>query len=134
MTRPAPLEAWHRIADARDAAGLDALLADDVVFRSPAVHTPQEGRAITTAYLTAAMHVLGPRLRYLDEWHTTAEDGSGSAVLEFESVVNDKTVHGVDMLRWGSDGRLTSFTVMARPFKGLEALIAAMAAELLKDA
>ncbi|WP_323791816.1 nuclear transport factor 2 family protein [Nocardioides sp.] len=136
MTRPAPLEAWHRIAETRDAAGLDDLLADDVVFRSPAVHTPQEGRAITTAYLTAAMHVLGPQLRYLDEWHTGndegPDDGSGSAVLEFESIIGDKTVHGIDMLRWGADGRLTSFTVMARPFKGLEALIGAMAAELMK--
>ena len=133
MTRPAPLEAWHRIAAARDAAGLDALLADDVVFRSPAVHTPQEGKAITTAYLTAAMQVLGPQLRYLDEWSTEAPDGSGgSAVLEFESVVGDKTVHGVDMVRWGEDGRLTSFTVMARPLKGLDALIGAMAAELMR--
>ncbi len=132
MTRPAPLEAWHRIASTRDAAGLDVLLADDVVFRSPAVHTPQEGKAITTAYLTAAMHVLGPTLRYLDEWYAVSPDGSGgSAVLEFESVVGDKTVHGVDMLRWGADDRLTSFTVMARPFKGLEALIGAMAAELM---
>jgi hypothetical protein len=141
MTRPAPLEAWHRIAAARGAAGaaglgdlLDDLLADDVVFRSPAVHTPQHGKAITTAYLTAAMHVLGPTLRYLDEWY--AEDGAagGSAVLEFESTVGDKTVHGVDMLRWGPDGRLTSFTVMARPFKGLEALIAAMAEQLASRA
>ncbi len=134
MTRPAPVEAWHRIAANRDAAGLDLLLADDVVFRSPAVHTPQEGKAITTAYLTAAMHVLGPTLRYLHEWQDEAADGSGSAVLEFESVVGDKTVHGVDMLRWGADGRLTSFTVMARPFKGLEALIGAMAAELSRAA
>ncbi len=134
MTRPAPLEAWHRIAAARDPSGLEALLADDVVFRSPAVHSPQEGKAITTAYLTAAMHVLGPSLRYLDEWYDDGPDGegSGSAVLEFESVLGDKTVHGVDMLRWGADGRLTSFTVMARPFQGLEALIAAMAAELMK--
>jgi len=132
MTRPAPLETWHRIAATRDAGGLDALLADDVVFRSPAVHTPQQGKAITTAYLTAALHVLGPGLRYLDEWYAEDTDGQvgGSAVLEFESVVGDKTVHGVDMLRWGAAGKLTSFTVMARPFKGLEALIAAMAVEL----
>jgi hypothetical protein len=139
MTRPAPLEAWHQVAASRDAAGLDALLADDVVFRSPAVHTPQEGKAITTAYLTAAMNVLGPTLRYLDEWHSEspADEGgegasAGSAVLEFEAVIGDKTVHGVDMLRWDDTGRLTSFTVMARPFKGLEALIEAMVGELMK--
>jgi hypothetical protein len=126
-TRPSPVEAWHRVAASRDPAGLDELLADDVVFRSPAVHTPQEGKAVTTAYLAAAMVVLGPGLRYVDEWY-----GEGSAVLEFESVVDGLTVHGVDMLRWGDDGRLTSFTVMVRPMKGLHALVAAMGAELTR--
>ncbi|WP_134740653.1 nuclear transport factor 2 family protein [Nocardioides sp. 503] len=126
-SRPAPVEAWHRVAASRDPAGLDELLADDVVFRSPAVHTPQEGKAVTTAYLAAAMVVLGPGLRYVDEWYA-----EGSAVLEFESVVDGLTVHGVDMLRWGDDGRLTSFTVMVRPMKGLHALVAAMGAELTR--
>ena len=124
-TRPAPVAAWHAVAESRDPAGLDALLADDVVFRSPAVHTPQEGKAITTAYLSAAFVVLGPHLRYVEEWCS-----HDSAVLEFESVVDGLTVHGVDMLRWRDDGRLTSFTVMVRPMKGLHALVAAMAAEL----
>ena len=104
---------------------LEAILAEDVVFRSPAVHTPQEGKALTTAYLAAAMVVLGPGLRYVDEWY-----GEHSAVLEFESVVDGLTVHGVDMLRWGEDDRLTSFTVMVRPMKGLHALVAAMSAQL----
>lgn len=126
-TRPAPVAAWHAVAESRDPAGLDALLADDVVFRSPAVHTPQEGKAVTTAYLSAAMVVLGPGLTYVEEWH-----GDGSAVLEFTSVVDGLSVHGVDMLRWGDDGRLTSFTVMVRPMKGLHALVAAMGAELAR--
>lgn len=128
---PAPVQAWHEIARTRDPAGLDALLGDDCVFRSPAVHTPQEGKALTTAYLRAAMVVLGPTLRYLDEWHSE-QDGAGSAVLEFECEVDGKVVHGVDMMRWGADGRLTSFTVMIRPVKGLEAVMAAMGAELMK--
>lgn len=124
---PAPVAAWHRLVESGDPAGLDDLVADDCVFRSPAVHTPQEGKALTTAYLRAAMVVLGPTLRYLDEWH-----GDGSAVLEFEAEVSGKVVHGVDMLRWGADGRLTSFTVMVRPAKGLEVVIAAMGAELTR--
>ncbi|WP_341924480.1 nuclear transport factor 2 family protein [Nocardioides psychrotolerans] len=126
-SRPAPVAAWHAVAESRDPAGLDALLADDVVFRSPAVHTPQEGKAITTAYLSAAMVVLGPELTYVDEW--CSDD---SAVLEFTSVVDGMSVHGVDMLRWGPDGRLTSFTAMVRPMKGLQALVAAMGAELTR--
>lgn len=129
---PAPLLAWHEIARTLDPSGLDALLADDCVFRSPAVHTPQEGKQITTAYLRAAITVLGPTLRYLDEWSHVAPDGAGSAVLEFECEVGGKAVHGVDMLRWGADQRLRSFTVMIRPVQGLEAVIAAMGAELTK--
>lgn len=125
MTRPAPVAAWHAVAASRDPAGLADLLADDVVFRSPAVHTPQAGKDLTTAYLTAAMAVLGPTLTYVREWY--ADD---SAVLEFSAELDGLTVHGIDMLTWGPDGRLTDFTVMVRPFKGLQKLIELMAAEL----
>jgi hypothetical protein len=125
MAVPGPVAAWHALADSRDPAGLDALLADDCVFRSPAVHAPQEGKALTTAYLSAALVVLGPTLTYVREWY-----GADSAVLEFEAELDGLTVHGVDMLTWGSDGRLTDFTVMVRPFKGLTTLMEHMAAEL----
>jgi len=124
---PAPVAAWHAIAAARDPAGLDALLADDVVFRSPAVHTPQEGKQLTTAYLSAAVVVLGPTLTYRREWYAER-----SAVLEFEAVLDGLTLHGVDMMQWDDDGRLVEFTVMVRPVKGLSKLIELMAAELVK--
>jgi SnoaL-like domain len=127
MTRPAPVLAWHSIAASRDASGLADLIADDCVFRSPAVHTPQEGKAITTAYLTAAMAVLGPTLTYVREWH-----GDDSAVLEFTASLDGLTVHGVDMLTWDASGQLVDFTVMVRPFKGLTKLMELMAAELTR--
>jgi hypothetical protein len=41
------IERWESIASKRDFALLGQLLADDVVFESPIVHTPQVGRAIT---------------------------------------------------------------------------------------
>ena len=125
--RPEPLRRWHDVFEAKDPALLDALLADDCVFRSPAVHTPQEGKALTTAYLSAAMVVLGPTLEYVREWY--AED---SAVLEFTADLDGLTVHGIDMMTWGADGRLTDFTVMVRPFKGLQKLVELMAAELTR--
>ena len=53
MSVPPTIERWHAIVADRDPSGLDGLLAADVVFRSPAVHTPQQGRAVTTAYLRA---------------------------------------------------------------------------------
>ena len=127
MTRPAPLLAWHSIAESRDPAGLADLLADEVVFRSPAVHTPQEGKALTTAYLSAAITVLGPTLTYVREWYD-----DDSAVLEFTAELDGLTVHGVDMLTWDPSGQLTDFTVMVRPFKGLTKLMELMAAELTR--
>src|SRR5689334_10434238 len=123
--RPAALVGWHQVAESRDPAGLDHLLDEDCVFRSPAVHTPQEGKALTTSYLSAALVVLGPTLRYQHEWWD-----DGSAVLEFTAELDGLTLHGIDMLRWGADGRLTEFTVMVRPYQGLTALMEHMLAEL----
>ena len=125
MNRPEPAVRWHAIAETRDPAGLEDLLAEDCVFRSPAVHTPQEGRVSTTAYLSAAMVVLGPTLTYEHEWYDDR-----SAVLEFTADLDGVSVHGIDMLRWGSDDRLTEFTVMVRPFKALTTLMEQMAAAL----
>jgi hypothetical protein len=124
---PAAVAAWHRIAETRDPELLDALLADDVVFRSPAVFAPQEGKAITTKYLAAAVLVLGPTLRYVGEWY-----GPSSAVLEFEADLGGVMVHGVDMLAWNEQDKLTGFTVMVRPLRGLQALMEPMAAELAR--
>jgi hypothetical protein len=127
-TVPAPVAAWHAIAEARDAAGLAELLADGCVFRSPAVHTPQEGKELTTAYLSAAVVVLGPTLVYQRQWY-----GETNAVLEFEAELDGLAVHGIDMMEWNAEGKLVEFTVMVRPFKGLNKLIELMAAELFRD-
>ena len=123
--QPAALLAWHRVVESKDAALLEDLLADDVVFRSPAVFAPQEGRALATMYLTAALHVLGPTLRYTAQWHDER-----SAVLEFEADLDGVLVHGVDMLRWNPGSRLTGFTVMVRPMRGLQKLIEQMGGQL----
>ena len=96
-----------------------------MVFRSPAVHTPQEGKEVTTAYLSAAVVVLGPTLVYQRQWYAER-----NAVLEFEAELDGLTVHGIDMMQWNDDGKLVEFTVMVRPFKGLEKLIELMAAQL----
>src|SRR6478609_5197943 len=123
--RPAALDGWHRIAETRDPAGLDELLDEGCVFRSPAVHPPQEGKSLTTAYLSAALVVLGPTLRYRHQWWDDE-----SAVLEFTAELDGLSLHGIDMVRWGADDRLTEFTVMVRPFKGLTKLMELMLAEL----
>ena len=125
METPRTVRAWHDLAATRDPAGLDALLHADCVFRSPAVHAPQEGKELTTAYLSAALVVLGPTLTYQREWY--AED---SAVLQFTADLDGVVVEGVDMMTWAEDGRITEFTVMVRPVKGLHTLMEKMAAQL----
>ncbi len=123
--QPAPLHRWHAVVESKDPALLDDLLADEAVFRSPAVFTPQEGRALTTRYLSAALRVLGPSMRYVSQWHDQA-----SAVLEFEAHLDGVYVQGVDILRWNAEGKLVSFTVMVRPLRGLQKLVELMAAQL----
>ena len=127
--QPAPLRRWHAVVESNDPALLDELLADEVVFRSPAVFAPQEGKALTTSYLTAALKVLGPSLRYVSQWHDHA-----SAVLEFEADLDGIYIQGVDILRWSGEGKLVSFTVMVRPMRGLQKLIELMALQLTGQA
>jgi hypothetical protein len=123
--QPSAVRSWHAVAGSQDLALLDGLLADDVVFRSPAVFAPQQGKALTARYLSAAMVVLGPSLRYVGEWHDDS-----SAVLEFEAELDGVYLQGVDMLRWNGDGKLVSFTVMVRPMRGLQKLIELMGRQL----
>jgi hypothetical protein len=123
--QPPALRSWHAVAAARDPALLDALLADEVEFRSPAVFAPQKGKALTTLYLSGALTVLGPSLRYVGEWYDER-----SAVLEFEADLHGVYLQGVDMLRWNADDKLISFTVLVRPMRGLEKLIELMRRQL----
>ena len=123
--QPHVVKAWHAVVESGDPALLDGLLADDVVFRSPAVFAPLPGKDLTARYLRAAMAVLGPSLRYIGEWY-----GPSSAVLEFEAELDGMYVHGVDMLRWNDDDRLVSFTVMVRPMRGLTKLVELMQRQL----
>jgi hypothetical protein len=123
--QPAPLHRWHAVVESKDPTLLDDLLADEVFFRSPAVFAPQEGKVLATSYLSAALKVLGPSLRYVSQWHDHA-----SAVLEFEADLDGVYVQGVDILRWNAEGKLVSFTVMVRPLRGLQKLVELMAVQL----
>jgi len=119
--------AWHKLIQTREAAGLDNILTDDVVFFSPVVHTPQKGKFITTLYLTAALHVF-----VNDTFHYVREVVSGNnAVLEFMTVIDGITVNGVDMITWDTDGRIIEFKVMVRPLKAIN-LIHRMMGEMLE--
>lgn len=125
----AAIDQWHRLMEARDPAQLHDLIAEDCVFLSPAVHSPQLGKAITIKYLTAAQAVLGtPSFRYVEEWI-----GERSAVLEFALDLDGIQVNGVDIIHWNDDDQITNFRVMIRPVKALQAVMPAMAAVLAGD-
>jgi hypothetical protein len=120
------IERWLDVIENGQTAELDDMLAEDAVFYSPAVFTPQRGRAKAAAYLRAAEHMFsGTGFHYVNKWID-----SHSAVLEFAAEIDGLTIEGVDILHWNDEGRLTSVKVMMRPFKGLQAVIAKMA-ELL---
>lgn len=118
------LRRWHDCVARRDFTALAALLADDVRFHSPFLWRPKEGKAATAAYLTAAVHVL-EGLAY----HRQACDCT-SWMLEFSAKVGEFSLKGVDIIRFGADGRIAEFEVLVRPFKGLQALAEAMQRQL----
>jgi len=109
----------HPFRAAVERADMDAavaLLADDVVFRSPAVFKPYEGRETVSTILRTVFGVFED-FRYTDEL-----DGAGLHGLVFEARVGDRSLQGIDLLRLGADGRIAEFTVMIRPASGLIAL------------
>ena len=121
-----PIETWHRLVKTLDAQGLDALLADGVVFHSPVVHTPQVGKAITKKYLGAAFKVFfKDSFRYVRELQSERD-----AILEFEVTLDGVTVNGVDMIKWNDSGRITEFKVMLRPLKAVNLIHQKMGAML----
>jgi hypothetical protein len=121
-----PVALWHRLAKTRDVRGLDAFLADEAVFYSPVVFTPQVGKAITTKYLAAAFHVFfNDSFRYVREL-----TGERDAVLEFELELEGIKINGVDMLKWNDAGKVVEFKVMLRPLKAVNLIHQKMGAAL----
>lgn len=112
------LARWHAYAHSHDVGLLDAMLAEDAVFISPVVHTPQQGKYLTRAYLLAAFEVLG---RADFAYHREFFSDTG-AVLEFTAVVDGITINGIDMIEWNADGKISEFKVMVRPLKAVNML------------
>ena len=128
LDRPDGLARWHSVALRNDEAKVLAILADDAIFESPVVHTPQVGKAITAKYLASAGQVFANTgFHYVGEWR-----GAQSAVLEFKAVVEGIAINGVDMISWNDEGLITNFKVMVRPLKGMNMLHAKLGEMLSK--
>lgn len=127
MSQSSGLAAWHAYMESGgDAALLSALLADDAVFHSPVVHTPQAGKAKVMLYLLSAAKVLGnDSFRYVRE---VAQDQD--VLLEFVSEIDGIHINGIDLIRFNMAGQIEDFKVMVRPLKAVNKLWEMMAAQL----
>ena len=115
------LQAWHRMVAAGDLGQVATLCAADAVFRSPVAFTPYQGADLVAAFLQRAVQAFSD-FRY----HRTFVSGNHDVVIEFSAKVGDKSLKGIDMIRFDDQGRIADFEVMVRPASGLQALGAEM--------
>ena len=120
------IKKWHQLIEGNLDGGFDELLADDVVFFSPVVFTPQKGKDLTKLYLMAADNTFGgdvsaktgdletSSFRYTKE----VLDGN-QAILEFETQIDGKYINGVDIITFNDEGRISEFKVMIRPLQAV---------------
>jgi hypothetical protein len=112
------LETWRQLVANKSVAGLDSLLAENVVFHTPIVDTPQVGKDVTQRYLAAAFDVFSNEsFRYVRE-----VVGERDAVLEFMVEIDGVSVNGVDMIRWNDHGQIVDFKVMLRTLKAVKVM------------
>ena len=127
MTTHPGVKAWHDyMASGADADLLGTLVADDAVFHSPVVHSPQVGKAKVMLYLLSAAKVLGN-----DSFTYVREIVVGNdALLEFTCMIDGIHVNGIDLIRFDDAGKIIDFKVMVRPVKAVNKLWEMMAAQL----
>ena len=120
------IKKWHDHIKGELPGGLDELLADDVIFYSPIVFSPQNGKELTTLYLMAAGNTFGG-----DKAKDGTLEGSSfkytkeilegnQAMLEFETQIDGKYINGVDIITFNESGKISEFKVMIRPLQAVQ--------------
>jgi hypothetical protein len=117
------LATWHEMVASRDPARLGTIAAEGIVFKSPAVFTPYVGREPFCLIISTVLTIFED-FRYHRTFTSPADN---SVVLEFETRIGDRTLKGIDMIRFDDDGLMAEFEVMIRPASGLQALAEKMA-------
>jgi SnoaL-like protein len=117
-------DAFRSAAETKDFSAIDELFAEDVVFRSPVVFRPYEGRD-TVAVLLGAVSQVFEDFQYTDQVET-----GDAAALAFTARVGDRELDGIDFLHFGPDGRINRMAVYVRPMSGVNALAEAMQRKL----
>jgi SnoaL-like domain len=117
-------DAFRSAAESKDFSAIEELFAEDVVFRSPVVYKPYEGRE-------AVATLLGAVVRVFEDFRYTDQVESGAvATLCFSARVGDREVEGIDLLRFDEEGRVREMAVYVRPLSGVNALAEAMKRQL----
>ena len=125
------VEKWYEVIKSDNPDKYDEILAEDCIFYSPVVYTPQRGRELTKMYLMAAGGVFGgedspkeildetspSKFRYIKEII-----GENSAVLEFESEIDGIYVNGIDLISWNEENKIIEFKVIVRPLQAVNKL------------
>jgi hypothetical protein len=115
---------FRRAAESKEFSAIEELFAEDVVFRSPVVFKPYEGRDAVAMLLGAVVQVFED-FRYTDQVET-----DDAAALAFSARVGDRELDGIDFLNFDSDGRINRMAVYVRPMSGVNALAEAMQRKL----
>ena len=115
---------FRAAAEAKDFSAIDQLFAEQVVFRSPVVYKPYEGRDAVSMLLGAVVQVFED-FRYTDQVET-----GDAAALAFSARVGERELDGVDYLHFDSEGRVDRMAVYVRPMGGVNALAEAMQRKL----
>jgi hypothetical protein len=114
-------DAFRSAVEAENPEALTDALAEDVVFRSPVVFKPYEGKPLVSTILVEGAMKVFEDFRYMDQ----LENGDAAALI-FSARVGDRQVDGLDLLRFDEAGKVCELMVMARPMSGLNALADAM--------
>ncbi|MGY3591382.1 hypothetical protein ACVIGB_009037 [Bradyrhizobium sp. USDA 4341] len=127
--QPIAVSNWKSFFSTGKLPALQACLAEEVIFESPVVHTPQIGKAVTAKYLCSAQRVFyNASFVYLREWVD-----SNSCVLELQTKIDGVSINAVDIISWNDDDKITNFKVMIRPLKAIQLVHQLMMQELLKS-
>ncbi len=115
---------FRQAAEAKDFSKTEELFTEDVIFHSPVVFKPYQGRDTLQHLLSMVIQVFED-FHYIDQVETDL-----SAVLVFRAKVGDREVEGADFLYFDQDGKVKEMAVMVRPLSGAMALAEAMKARL----
>ena len=120
------IKKWHDHIKGEFPGGLDELLADDVIFYSPIVFSPQNGKELSTLYLMAAGNSFGGEkakdgtLEGSSFKYTKEILEGNQAMLEFETQIDGKYINGVDIITFNESGKISEFKVMIRPLQAVQ--------------